>query len=304
MSRPSRDAPSLPEWAALGLLCEAPSHGWAIAQSLAPDGEIGRVYSCARPLVYRALGQLRDAGLAEVRGTAASDVRPGPDDARRDAARPVGVRPLARPPGRARSRPAVGADAEAALLRPRRSRRRPRSCGRRRRLLAGTDRALEFSCESVDGFDRTLAALAAVDRPRRALVRRRAARQPDGRTRRLPADRLRQLAPHRARRHAAPAHRRRERRVDDRAHRHPPRLPRRSRRLLPRLGARAPPREPGLGRDRAGLPRRSRARDVRDPLAAAAEPGRRSHSPGSSPSATPRSSSTGSTSSTGRRSST
>ena len=76
MSRPPRTEPSLPEWAALGLLCESPSHGWAIAQSLAPGGEVGRVYSCARPVVYRALGQLREAGLAEMRGTAASDSGP------------------------------------------------------------------------------------------------------------------------------------------------------------------------------------------------------------------------------------
>src|SRR5918992_1594175 len=69
MSRPSRTEPSLPEWAALGLLCEGASHGWAIAQALSPDGEIGQVYSCKRPVVYRALAQLREAGLAEARGT-------------------------------------------------------------------------------------------------------------------------------------------------------------------------------------------------------------------------------------------
>ena len=76
MSRPTRTRPSLPEWAALGLLCEEPRHGWAIARELAPAGEIGRVYSCTRPLVYRALGQLREAGLVEERGTAASDEGP------------------------------------------------------------------------------------------------------------------------------------------------------------------------------------------------------------------------------------
>jgi tRNA-Thr(GGU) m(6)t(6)A37 methyltransferase TsaA len=77
VSRPARTQPSLPEWAALGLLCEQPRHGWAITRELAPDGEIGRVYSCTRPLVYRALGQLREAGLVEDKGTAASDE--GPD---------------------------------------------------------------------------------------------------------------------------------------------------------------------------------------------------------------------------------
>lgn len=76
MSRPTRTRPSLPEWAALGLLCEGPRHGWAIARDLAPDGEVGRVYACTRPLVYRALGQLREAGLVEEKGTAASDEGP------------------------------------------------------------------------------------------------------------------------------------------------------------------------------------------------------------------------------------
>jgi tRNA (adenine37-N6)-methyltransferase len=76
MSRPPRTDPSLPQWAALGLLCEAPRHGWAVARDLAPDGVIGRVYSCTRPLAYRALAQLREAGLVEVRGQAASDEGP------------------------------------------------------------------------------------------------------------------------------------------------------------------------------------------------------------------------------------
>ena len=76
MSRPSRTEPSLPGWAALGVLCEGPRHGWAVARDLAPDGEIGRVYSCTRPLVYRALAQLRDAGLVEVRGHTPSEEGP------------------------------------------------------------------------------------------------------------------------------------------------------------------------------------------------------------------------------------
>jgi PadR family transcriptional regulator AphA len=51
------------EWASLALLAEQPAHGFAIARALAPEGEIGRVWSCSRPLVYRALGVLNDAGL-------------------------------------------------------------------------------------------------------------------------------------------------------------------------------------------------------------------------------------------------
>ncbi len=76
MSRPPRTEPSLTEWAALGLLCERGAHGWAIAQALSPKGEVGRVYSCSRALTYRALAQLRDAGLVETRGTIASDAGP------------------------------------------------------------------------------------------------------------------------------------------------------------------------------------------------------------------------------------
>ena len=76
MGRSRRTEPSLQEWAALGVLCEAPAHGWAVAEELTPSGSIGRVYSCTRPLVYRALGQLREAGLVEVRRTSPSDAGP------------------------------------------------------------------------------------------------------------------------------------------------------------------------------------------------------------------------------------
>jgi len=72
MSRAPRTERSLPEWAALGLLCEEPRHGWAIARELGPEGGIGRVYACTRPLAYRALGQLREAGFVESKGTATS----------------------------------------------------------------------------------------------------------------------------------------------------------------------------------------------------------------------------------------
>ena len=60
----------------MGLLCEMPRHGWVIARELAPEGEIGRVHSCTRALAYRALAQLREAELVEVRGRAASDAGP------------------------------------------------------------------------------------------------------------------------------------------------------------------------------------------------------------------------------------
>jgi DNA-binding PadR family transcriptional regulator len=55
-------------WASLALLAEQPTHGFAIARALAPEGEVGRVWSCSRPLVYRALAVLGELALIEERG--------------------------------------------------------------------------------------------------------------------------------------------------------------------------------------------------------------------------------------------
>src|SRR5512138_2025232 len=53
------------EWSVLALLAERPSHGWALAEALAPDGEIGCVWSLGRPLVYRSFAILEARGLIE-----------------------------------------------------------------------------------------------------------------------------------------------------------------------------------------------------------------------------------------------
>jgi PadR family transcriptional regulator AphA len=58
----------LGEWACLGALYPAPTHGFAIAGRLKPDGDIGRVWSMSRALTYRALDQLVERGLAQVVG--------------------------------------------------------------------------------------------------------------------------------------------------------------------------------------------------------------------------------------------
>jgi len=55
----------LTEWVVLGLLAEAPSHGFALARLLAPGGEVGRVWSASRPLTYRAIDQLAADELIE-----------------------------------------------------------------------------------------------------------------------------------------------------------------------------------------------------------------------------------------------
>jgi DNA-binding PadR family transcriptional regulator len=60
------------EWASLALLAERPAHGFAVSRALAPGGEVGRVWSCSRPLVYRALTVLGERGLVEERGSEVS----------------------------------------------------------------------------------------------------------------------------------------------------------------------------------------------------------------------------------------
>jgi DNA-binding PadR family transcriptional regulator len=52
----------LGEWACLGLLVAGPSHGFAIATRLQPEGDVGRVWSLSRPLTYRALDKLHERG--------------------------------------------------------------------------------------------------------------------------------------------------------------------------------------------------------------------------------------------------
>jgi PadR family transcriptional regulator AphA len=54
---------SLPEWTVLTVLAERPAHGFAVAQLTAPGGELGRIWQIPRPVIYRAIGRLLDAGL-------------------------------------------------------------------------------------------------------------------------------------------------------------------------------------------------------------------------------------------------
>jgi PadR family transcriptional regulator AphA len=54
---------ALPEWTVLAVLAQRPAHGFAVAQLTAPGGELGRVWQIPRPVIYRAIGRLADAGL-------------------------------------------------------------------------------------------------------------------------------------------------------------------------------------------------------------------------------------------------
>jgi PadR family transcriptional regulator AphA len=59
----ARPSLSLPEWTVLAVLSQQPAHGFAVAQLTAPRGELGRIWQIPRPVIYRAIGRLVEAGL-------------------------------------------------------------------------------------------------------------------------------------------------------------------------------------------------------------------------------------------------
>jgi PadR family transcriptional regulator AphA len=67
--------PSLAEQVCLALTVQGLSHGWAIGTMLAPDGELGRIWSLSRPLTYRAIDGLVDRRLVTRRGQTAGHGR-------------------------------------------------------------------------------------------------------------------------------------------------------------------------------------------------------------------------------------
>jgi DNA-binding PadR family transcriptional regulator len=64
------------EWAVLTLCDEGTTHGFELAQALAPDGPVGRVWAVPRPVVYRALRRLRELGLVQELGVQDSPAGP------------------------------------------------------------------------------------------------------------------------------------------------------------------------------------------------------------------------------------
>lgn len=58
----------LGEWACLGVIYPAPTHGFAVATKLKPGGDVGRVWSLSRPLTYRSIEQLTARGYVRVVG--------------------------------------------------------------------------------------------------------------------------------------------------------------------------------------------------------------------------------------------
>src|SRR3954468_19041632 len=90
----------LAEQAVLAVLAERPAHGFAVAALTAKDGELGRVWHIPRPVVYRALGRLAEAGLVD-----AGDAESGPGPQRT----PYAVTAAGRAGARRGAAPAVAA---------------------------------------------------------------------------------------------------------------------------------------------------------------------------------------------------
>jgi PadR family transcriptional regulator AphA len=49
----------------LAVVAEEPTHGWPVVRALRADGQLGRVWTVARAVVYRSLSTLLAAGLIE-----------------------------------------------------------------------------------------------------------------------------------------------------------------------------------------------------------------------------------------------
>ena len=53
-------------WAVLGVVAEGPTHGFAVAAVLAPDGPLGQVWTLPRPMVYRELDKHRERHALDI----------------------------------------------------------------------------------------------------------------------------------------------------------------------------------------------------------------------------------------------
>lgn len=98
-ARTTEDQLLLGEWACLGILYPSPTHGFAIAAHLKPEGDVGRVWSLSRALTYRSLEQLtirgyihpvgEEPGIAGGNRTILAATRTGRAQLRRWLATPV-----------------------------------------------------------------------------------------------------------------------------------------------------------------------------------------------------------------------
>ena len=139
----------------LALVDESATHGFSVAKVLATDGPAGQIWTVPRPLVYRALVALTEAGLVEEVGS-----EPGSGGPRRTLVRTTGPghaavdRWLDEPTEHVR-------DARTHLLmklflQDRRGRSPAELARRQRAVLAEMEVGLRMRYAASEGFDATL----------------------------------------------------------------------------------------------------------------------------------------------------
>jgi PadR family transcriptional regulator AphA len=58
----------LSDWAVLCVVCERPTHGFAVARLLSHEGSLGRVWQLSKPAVYAAMQRLEELSLVQTAG--------------------------------------------------------------------------------------------------------------------------------------------------------------------------------------------------------------------------------------------
>ncbi len=146
---------SLAEWLVLCLICERPTHGFALAALLGSEGEMGRVWRVPKPVVYRALQRLELLGLLQT--TEQQPSSHGPVRSLVDATpsgRDAAAAWLSRPAGHNRD---VRSELLVKLALLARSHADPqRLLNAQREQLIPVARALQDRLDAATGFDRTL----------------------------------------------------------------------------------------------------------------------------------------------------
>jgi DNA-binding PadR family transcriptional regulator len=144
------------DWAVLGAIAEGPIHGFAIAQLLAADGGLGRIWTVPRPVVYQVIKKLEQLGLVAEQSTERSDRGPARTIV---TVTPTGRREIRRwltePVGHVRDVRSL-LMLKLALLDRSNGDRRPLVDAQRDRLLPLVA-SLERQRDNSDGFDRVLA---------------------------------------------------------------------------------------------------------------------------------------------------
>lgn len=146
---------SLAEWLVLCLICEQPTHGFALAALLGTKGEMGKVWRVPKPVVYRALQRLEHLSL--IRTTEQQPSSHGPVRSLVDATpagRDAATVWLDRPAGHNRD---VRSELLVKLALLARSGADPQPLlDAQRELLGPVAQALQDRVYAATGFDRTL----------------------------------------------------------------------------------------------------------------------------------------------------